>query len=118
VAEALDLHDQVVEGTGIALGVCFLNRTLEAALSPRQQSLLDRLSEPSNREAVEAVLGEGVGALVAGIGLADALSRQAQPYARQLALGMTVPVLGVPLVATRPGLAMTRAVAAGLEGAG
>jgi len=117
VAEALDLHDRVVEGTGIALGACFLNRTLEAALSPRQRGLLDRLSAPSNREAVATVLGGGVGALVAGVELADALSRQAQPFARRLALGMSVPVLGIPLVATRPGLATTRAVAAALEGA-
>ena len=115
VAEALDLHDQVVDGTDIALGPCFLNRTLEAALSPRQRRLLDLLAEPSNSAAVAGVLGDGLVSLVAGAHLADSLTRQAQPFARRLTEGMSVPVIGVPLVATRPGLATTRAVAASLE---
>lgn len=115
VAEALELHDQVVETTDIALGPCFLNRALDAALSSRRGQLLDMLADPANSAAVAEVLGDGVASLVAGATLADRLARQGQPFVRHLVEGMSVPVLRVPLVATRPGLATTRAIVAALE---
>ena len=64
------------------------------------------------------VLGDGVDGLVAGLRLADALNRSGQPFARRLAARMSVPVVAVPLVAARPGLATTRAVAASMEAEG
>ena len=115
VAEALELHDEVVEDTDIGLGPCFLNRCVPAVSSARQIRLLELLADPGRGRAAAQVLGDGVGGLVAGVRLADSLSRLGHPFARRLAAGMSVPVVAVPLVAARPGLATTRAVAAFLE---
>ena len=60
----------------------------------------------------------GCGRLVAGVRLVDALNRSGQPFARRLAARMSVPVVSVPLVAARSGLATTRAVAASMEAEG
>jgi hypothetical protein len=116
VAEALELHDKVVEDTDIGLGPCFLNR--HAVSAPRQRRLVTLLADPVTARAAAAVLGEGVDGLVAGVRLADDLSRLAQPFARRLSTRMSVPVVPIPLVAARSGLATTRAVAAALEAAG
>jgi len=118
VVEALQLHDQVVQDTDIGLGPCFLNRCVAVAGSARQRRLVELLTEPGRARAAAQVLGDGVEGLVAGVRLADALSRLAQPFARRLVAGMSVPVVDVPLVAARPGLATTRGVAAALEAAG
>jgi hypothetical protein len=116
VVEALQLHDEVVGNTDIGLGPCFLNRSIAALSSPRQRQLVDLLATGGARSAA-TVLGEGVQGLVAGVRLADALGRLGQPFARRLAAGLSVPVLTIPLVAARPGLATTRVVAAALESA-
>ena len=118
VVEALQLHDEVVAGTDIGLGPCFLNRSMAAVWSPRQRQLVELLAEPAPARAAAQVLGDGVEGLLAGVRLADALSRLAQPFARRLVAGLSVPVLAVPLTAARPGLATTRVVAAALEAAG
>ena len=104
VAEALQLHDEVVERTDIGLGPCFLNRCLASLATPRQRQLVELLATPVGARSAAAVLGEGVEGLVAGLRLADSVSRLAQPFARRLAAGLSVPVLTIPLVAARPGL--------------
>jgi hypothetical protein len=118
VAEALELHDEVVQDTDIGLGPCFLNRCLAPLSAPRQRRLVELLADPATARAAAPVLGEGVDGLVAGVRLADDLSRLAQPFARRLSTRMSVPVVAVPLVAARSGLATTRTVAAALEAAG
>jgi hypothetical protein len=118
VVEALQLHDEVVQDTDIGLGPCFLNRCVASVASPRQRRLAELLAEPGHARAVAQVLGDGVAGLVAGVRLAGALGHLAQPFARRLTAGMSVPVVAIPLVAARPGLATTRAVAAALEAAG
>lgn len=118
VAEALELHDEVVEDTDIGLGPCFLNRCIAPVSAPRQRRLVELLADPATARAAAPVLGEGIDGLLAGIRLADDLSRLAQPFARRLSTRMSVPVVPVPLVAARPGLATTRAIAAALEAAG
>jgi hypothetical protein len=118
VAEALELHDEVVEDTGIGLGPCFLNRCIAPVSAPRQRRLVELLADPATARAAAPVLGEGIDGLLAGIRLADDLSRLAQPFARRLSTRMSVPVVPIPLVAARPGLATTRAIAAALEAAG
>ncbi len=118
VVEAIQLHDQVVSGTDIGLGPCFLNRSVGSVASPRQRQLLDRLAEPDGEAAAAEVLGEGVAGLREGVRLFDALSRLGQPFARRLSAQLSVPVVTVPLTSARPGLATTRVVAAALEAAG
>ena len=118
VAEALELHDEVVKDTDIALGPCFLNRCVAPVSAPRQRRLVELLADPATARAAAPVLGDGVEGLLAGVRLADDLSRLAQPFARRLSTRMSVPVVSIPLVAARPGLATTRAVAAALEAAG
>jgi hypothetical protein len=118
VAEALELHDKVVQDTDIGLGPCFLNRCVAPVSAPRQRRLVELLADPATARAAAPVLGEGIEGLLAGIRLADDLSRLAQPLARRLSTRMSVPVVPVPLVAARPGLATTRAIAAALEAAG
>ena len=116
VAEALQLHDDVVQLTEIGLGPCFLNRSVTSLSTPRQRQLVDLLAAPGGARAAKAILGPGVEGLVAGLRLTDALSRLGQPFARRLTAGLSVPVLTIPLLAARPGLATTRLVAAVLEG--
>ncbi|HYA00788.1 MAG TPA: ArsA-related P-loop ATPase [Candidatus Binatia bacterium] len=116
VTEALDLHDQVVRRTDIGLGPCFLNRSLTPAAS-RQRRLLELLGTPAHTRAVAELVGDGVEGVVAGALLAERLAQQAQPHARRLTAGLSVPVIPIPLVATRPGLVTTRAVAGVLEAA-
>ena len=118
VAEALELHDQVVKDTDIALGPCFLNRCVAPVSAPRQRRLVELLADPVTARAAAPVLGEGVEGLLAGVRLADDLSRLAHPFARRLSTRMSVPVVSIPLLAARPGLATTRAVAAALEAVG
>ena len=118
VAESLEIHDQVVKDTDIALGPCFLNRCVAPVSAPRQRRLVELLADPATARAAAPVLGDGVEGLLAGVRLADDLSRLAQPFARRLSTRMSVPVVSIPLVAARPGLATTRAVAAALEAAG
>ncbi|MGA8016350.1 MAG: ArsA-related P-loop ATPase [Candidatus Dormiibacterota bacterium] len=114
VAEALELHDRVVSETEIGLGPCFLNRSVVPA-GTRQRRLLDLLSDPDRARAAVAAVGAGLEGVRAGAQLADNLARDAQVHARRLTVGMSVPVVSIPLVATRPGLAATRAIAAALE---
>ena len=119
VAEALELHDEVVEHTDIGLGPCFLNRCVASVSSPRQRRLVELLADAgarSGRGRRSSV--RGWTGCVAGLRLADALNRLAQPFARRLAARISVPVVAVPLVAARPGLATTRAVAASHGGRG
>ncbi len=118
VTEALDLHDEVVQHTEIGLGPCFLNRTVASVSSPRQRRLVELLADAGHARAAAQVLGDGVDSLVAGVRLVDALNRSGQPFARRLAARMSVPVVSVPLVAARSGLATTRAVAASMEAEG
>ncbi|MGA3183739.1 MAG: ArsA-related P-loop ATPase [Candidatus Dormibacteria bacterium] len=118
VAETLELHDEVVRDTGIGLGPCFLNRSAIPVSSPGQRRLVALLADPATARAAAPVLGEGIATLVAGVRLADDLSRLAQPFARRLSSRMSVPVVPIPLVSARPGLATTRAVAAVLEASG
>ncbi len=96
------------------LGPCFLNRSVVPA-GTRQRRLLDLLSDPDGARAAVAAMGAGMEGVIAGAQLADNLARDAQVYARRLAAGMSVPVVPIPLVATRPGLAATRAIVAALE---
>jgi hypothetical protein len=110
VTEALELHDQVVAQSAIGLGPCFLNRSL-SPLGARQRRLLDAVAEPSGDRP------GGLQGVIAGASLAENLAQEALPHARRLVAGMSVPVVPVPLVGTRPGLATTRAVAAAVEGA-
>jgi hypothetical protein len=86
--------------------------------SPGQRRLVALLADPATARAAAPVLGEGIATLVAGVRLADDLSRLAQPFARRLSSRMSVPVVPIPLVSARPGLATTRAVAAVLEASG
>jgi hypothetical protein len=118
VAETLELHDEVVRDTDIGLGPCFLNRAITPLSAPGQRRLLAQLADPVTARAAAPVLGDGIGALVAGARLADDLSRLAQPFVRRLSSGMSVPVVPIPLVSARAGLATTRAVAAALEAPG
>ncbi len=114
VDEALELHDEVVQRTDIGLGPCFLNRGMAPA-TVRQRRLLERLADPAHADAAARALGAGMHHVVSGARLAEAMAREAQPHIRRLKAGLSVPMVSVPLVATRPGLATTRAIAASLE---
>lgn len=117
VDEALELHDEVVQRTDIGLGPCFLNRSIAPA-TVRQRRLLERLADPAHADAAARALGAGIRDVVAGARLAEAMAREAQPHIRRLRAGLSVPMVSVPLVATRAGLATTRAIAAALESDG
>ena len=119
VVEAIELHDRALALPHVAVGACFLNRTFPLAVTPRQATLAERLAAPEHAADAAERLGGEVTPLVEATRIACRLHDESERHARRLRSRMSVPVVEIPIqVATRPGLATTRAVAATLDGSG
>lgn len=114
VVEAIELHD-AVRRNDVPLGPCFLNRVLPVSLTTRQRQLAERLSDTAHAAAASSSGAGPADAVATGALLGDHLHRQGLAYARQLRGSVKVPVVEVPMVLARQGLATTRAVATALE---
>lgn len=111
VVETVELHDQIVKQRGVRVVACVLNRMIRAPVPPASRRLLAQLTA-GDAEVRERV--PGIGSIGADLELSERLHRAAAAQAQRLRSGIAVPVIEVPLLATRTGLATTRAVASSL----
>lgn len=118
VAEAIELHDRAVNETGVAIGACFLNRAFPVPISRYHVDAVHRLSTSDGAAAIDDRFGPGAAsALTAGTELGRRLREETERHLRHLRNHLAAPVVEIPLVAApRPGLAVTKAIAAALGG--
>ncbi len=108
VVETLELYADIVKQRGVNVAGCVLNRMMRMPLSPPSRRLLADLAtaDAEVRSRVPCI-----GSIGADLELAERLHKSAEIQARRLRDGIDVPVVEVPLMATRHGLATSRAVA-------
>ena len=119
VVEALELRDKLRQEAGIAVAAAVMNQMVMQTVSSAQRSLAKSFNDDPQAEAVRARLGGDPAPLIDALELAARLHERSLQYERQLRSRATEPVLRVPLISGRQGLAITRAVADALlrEGA-
>ena len=111
VVEALELNQRLRQEAGVAVDVCLLNRMVTAPVTAAERRLVSEISDPAHRAAVIKRLGGEPEPLSVALDLAANLYRTGRARERELAAGLQVPVVEVPLTVARPGLATTRLVA-------
>jgi anion-transporting ArsA/GET3 family ATPase len=109
VVETLELHRDIVAQRNAHVAACFLNRVMPEPLPPGQRHLLAELGAAAPE--VRARLGEGIAGITADLELAARIHRAGAVQAKRLHDELPVPVVELPLVSMRTGLATTRAVA-------
>jgi anion-transporting ArsA/GET3 family ATPase len=108
VVETLELYRAFVKKRNVHVAAAVLNRVMREPLPPAARRALAELiiADPEVAERVPCV-----GSIGADLELAERLYKAGEVQARSLRAEITVPVLEVPLLATRTGLATTREVA-------
>ncbi|MDQ2960023.1 MAG: hypothetical protein M3R48_03105 [Candidatus Dormibacteraeota bacterium] len=112
VVETVELYEELTRQKNVHVAACVLNRVMPEPLVPATRKILSELAADDG-EVAKRLPG------VAGIGddleLADRLHKSGLAQSRALRSKVGVPVVDVPLVAARSGLATSRAVAAALQ---
>lgn len=113
VVETQELYAAIVEQKAVHVALCVLNRVVREPLPAPARRLLAELTtaDAEVRGRVPAV-----GSIGADLELAERLHRAGEEQSRRLRAGVGVPVIDVPLLSSRSGLATSRAVAAALSG--
>lgn len=111
VVETLELYADIVKQRGVHVAGCVLNKVTRILLSPASRRLLAELATADAEVRAKVACVASIGA---DLELAERLHRSGEAQARRLRDGIDVPVAEVPLLATRPGLATSRAVASAL----
>jgi anion-transporting ArsA/GET3 family ATPase len=114
VTEAVELHERLRKGSGVAVDVCILNRATTEPVTTAHRRLVAALIDPEHAEAVSKRLGGAPMMLEAGIDLEARLYETSSRYARLLRSRLPMPVVAVPAIVERPGLTTTRAVSEAL----
>jgi anion-transporting ArsA/GET3 family ATPase len=114
VTEAIELHERLRKGSGVAVDVCILNRATTEPVTTAHRRLVAALIDPEHAEAVSKRLGGAPMMLEAGIDLEARLYETSSRYARLLRSRLPMPVVAVPAIVERPGLTTTRAVSEAL----
>ena len=111
VVETIELYRAIRAQRSVHVALATLNRMPPEPLNAAARRVLAELAtgDESVRRRVPAVAHIG-----ADLELAERLRRAAEGRARELRSAVDVPVVELPLVAARPGLATTRAVATAL----
>ena len=115
VAEAIELHEKLSKGSGVAVDLCVLNRAIDEPVTAAHRRLMGELIDPAHAEAVAEHLGGAPDPLDAGLDLQAHLYDTTARYTRQLRSKLPMPVVPVPLIVERTGLTTTRAVADALS---
>jgi hypothetical protein len=115
VTEAIELHEKLRKGSGVAVDLCVLNRAVDDAVTAAHRRLIAELVDPAHAEAVAEHLGGAPGPLDAGLDLQAHLYDTTARYMRELRSKLPMPVVPVPLIVERTGLTTTRAVADALS---
>jgi anion-transporting ArsA/GET3 family ATPase len=111
VVETLELHREITRQRTVHVAACVLNRIMPEPLPVAARRVLADLAtaDPEVRQRVP-----GVAHIGADLELAERLYRAGETQARRLREEIGLPLIEVPLMASRPGLATTRAVAEAL----
>ena len=116
VVEAIELHERLRKGSGVAVDLCLLNRAVDEPVTASHRRLMSAMTESEHAEAVAQRLGGSPRPLEAGIDLQAHLYDTTTRYLRQLRTKLSMPVIPVPFIVDRTGLTTTRAVADALSG--
>jgi anion-transporting ArsA/GET3 family ATPase len=115
VIEAIELHDRLRKGSGVAVDLCVLNRAVDEPVTVTHRRLMTALIDPEHAEVVAQHLGGSPLPLEAGLDLQAHLYDTTTRYMRQLRSRLPMPVVPVPFIVDRTGLTTTRAVADALS---
>lgn len=111
VVETLELYADIVKQGGVHVAGCVLNRMIRPPMSAASHRLLADLAT-ADAEVRSRV--PGVASIGADLELAERLHKYGEVQARRLRAEIDLPVVAVPLMATRHGLATSRAVASSI----
>jgi anion-transporting ArsA/GET3 family ATPase len=109
VVETIELHREITRQRSAHVAACFLNRVMPEPLSTSQRRLLGELAG-AGADVTERI-GEGIPGITEDLELSARVHRAGAVHAKRLRSELPVPVVDIPLVAMRTGLATTRAVA-------
>jgi hypothetical protein len=115
VIEAIELHERLRMGSGVAVDVCLLNRAVVEPVTAAHRHLMTALIDREHAEVVAQHLGGSPLPLDAGLELQAHLYDTTARYLRQLRNRLPMPVVPVPFIVDRTGLTTTRAVADALS---
>jgi anion-transporting ArsA/GET3 family ATPase len=113
VVEALEL-DEGIHRTGVAVGVCIANKVVMSA-GVEASNVGRMMTKRAHREAVAERVGGPVDVVVKANEFVAEIESAQQSYIADLRAEVKAPVMEVPLVANKTGLATTRAIAAALS---
>ena len=114
VTEAIELHERLRKGSGVAVDLCILNRATTEPVTAAQRRFITALTDPEYEGAVAERLGGSPSVLEAAIDLEERLYETSTRYMRLLRSRLPMPVLALPAIVERPGLTTTRAVSEAL----
>jgi anion-transporting ArsA/GET3 family ATPase len=112
VVEAVEL-DSGIRRAGVDVDICFANKAVTGGTEVSQMARA--LSQPAYRNAVSARLGGPIDEVYKGVKFVADIEYVQQQYIADLRKEIKAPVIEVPLVASKTGLATIRVVAAGLS---
>ena len=112
VVETIELQRDLAKRRTVNVGLCVLNRMPS---EPLPQPARRVLADLATADAEVRARVPGVAHIGADLELGERLFRAAEAHARRLRSELDVPVVDVPLMAHRTGLATTRAVAGALR---
>jgi anion-transporting ArsA/GET3 family ATPase len=113
VVEAAELEDGI-RRAGIGVGLCFANKVVAGGTAASK--VAGALVKSEQRQAISERLCGPVGVVASGVKFVADIEFIQQQYLADLREEMKAPVVEVPLVASKTGLATTRAIAADLAG--
>jgi hypothetical protein len=111
VVEAIELDALLRSEAGVAVDCCVLNRLFPMHVSPTQLRVARAMSDDAHANRVRERLGGPPQPLALASETAAELNQSDAARGRQLRSGLRVPVVDVPLVVARSGLAVSRIVA-------
>ncbi len=111
VVEAQELYAKAEATQHIGMAACFLNRMPPPALDAAQHRVLAALTTAGRRAAVDKRLDGSVAPFRDGIELAESIRGRAEVQAKALRESVAIPVVEVPLLVAKRGLATSRAMA-------
>jgi anion-transporting ArsA/GET3 family ATPase len=113
VVEAIEL-DEGIRQVGVAVSLCFANKVVEAG-GDEASKVGRQMNKRANREAVSAHLGGPIDIVVNAHGFVADIENAQRSHIVALRADVKAPVVEIPLVANKPGLATTRVIAAALS---
>ena len=112
VVETIELNRDIAKQGTVRVGLCVLNRMPPEPLPAAARRTLADIAT-ANADVRAKI--PGVAHIGADLELGERLYKSAQGQARHLSAEIGIPVIEVPLVASRTGLATSRAVASALR---